>query len=74
MASSKTQQVVALSLLCMLLVAFSYSAEAAARPVTDVAGAVANDARQECIQKCKSLGGVCLCRPAPLQGCCCCWQ
>ncbi|KAI3873390.1 hypothetical protein MKW98_008042 [Papaver atlanticum] len=34
MSSSTTQLVVALSLLCLILLGFSYSAEAAARPIT----------------------------------------
>ncbi|KAI3926192.1 hypothetical protein MKW98_028328 [Papaver atlanticum] len=74
MASSKTQQVVALSLLCLLLVG-TLPRQLQDQLLVNAAGAVANDTRQECIQKCKSLGGVCLCRPARLQGCCCCcWQ
>ncbi|KAI3962499.1 hypothetical protein MKW92_033936 [Papaver armeniacum] len=71
MSSSTTQLVMSLSLLCLLLLGFSNSAEAAARPITDVAGAVANDTPRcdlirgvcanddDCNQKC-SLGGICL--------------
>ncbi|KAI3837761.1 hypothetical protein MKX03_029016 [Papaver bracteatum] len=42
MSSSTTQLVVALSLLCLILLGFSYSAEAAARPITNDAGAAEN--------------------------------
>ncbi|KAI3832270.1 hypothetical protein MKW92_037351 [Papaver armeniacum] len=68
-----TQLVVALSL-CLLLLGFSYSAEAAARPITDVAEAAANrrcdvryfcanDHDPECSKSCLQLGfrgGICL--------------
>ncbi|RZC63373.1 hypothetical protein C5167_025127 [Papaver somniferum] len=72
MSSLKTTQlVVALSLLCLVFLGFSKSVEAAARPITDVAGAVANDTPRciltrgpcadddDCDQRC-SLGGLCL--------------
>ncbi|KAI3934507.1 hypothetical protein MKW92_051087 [Papaver armeniacum] len=78
MSSLKTTQLVAaLSLLCLFFLGFSNSAEAAARPITDIAGAVANDtprctlvrgvcaSNDDCNPKC-SLGGICLRRPAAL--------
>ncbi|KAI3906360.1 hypothetical protein MKW92_031438 [Papaver armeniacum] len=77
MSSSTTQLVVALSL-CLLLLGFSNSAEASARPITDVVGAAANEQRcdlfkvhcaedAECIKLCQSKGyggGFCLSPPA----------
>ncbi|KAI3900209.1 hypothetical protein MKW92_026118 [Papaver armeniacum] len=76
MSSLKTTQLVAaLSLLCLFFLGFSNSAEAAARPITDIEGAVANDTPRcilirgvcanddDCNPKC-SLGGICLRGPA----------
>ncbi|KAI3906357.1 hypothetical protein MKW92_031435 [Papaver armeniacum] len=72
MSPSTTQLVVALSLLCLLLLGFSYSAEATARPITDDAGAALNGQcdvnrgscanNDECNRKCQPLGcgeGIC---------------
>ncbi|KAI3893752.1 hypothetical protein MKX03_027696 [Papaver bracteatum] len=47
MSSSTTKRVVALSL-CLLLLGFLYSVDAAARPITDVSGAATNAQRQRC--------------------------
>ncbi|KAI3890809.1 hypothetical protein MKX03_007422 [Papaver bracteatum] len=47
MSSSTTQRVVALSL-CLLLLGFLYSVDAASRTITDVAGVATNDQRQRC--------------------------
>ncbi|KAI3942361.1 hypothetical protein MKW92_040541 [Papaver armeniacum] len=75
MSSLKTIQLVVALSLCLLLLGFSYSAEAAARPITDVAEAAAdqqcNDMRDYCVnddddtcnKKCIRLGfhrGSCL--------------
>ncbi|KAI3854472.1 hypothetical protein MKW98_025358 [Papaver atlanticum] len=53
MSSSTTQLVVALSLLCLILLGFSYSAEAAARPITNDAGAAENH------RQCEPIGVSC---------------
>ncbi|KAI3832271.1 hypothetical protein MKW92_040539 [Papaver armeniacum] len=78
MSSLKTTQLVVALSLCLLLLGFSYSAEAAARQFTDVAEAVANqqcdqrdycfdDNVDECNKICLGLhyrGGICL-QPPP---------
>ncbi|KAI3900210.1 hypothetical protein MKW92_026119 [Papaver armeniacum] len=54
MSSLKTTLLVAAMSLCLLLLSFSYSAEAAARPITDVAKAAANqqcDFRYYCLEE-----------------------
>ncbi|KAI3873392.1 hypothetical protein MKW98_008044 [Papaver atlanticum] len=78
MSRSTTLLVIALSLLCFIFLGFSYSAEAAARPITNDAGDAANHlqcyhiglsciADAECLFECQKfgyLGGVCVGRAA----------